>query len=161
MGIRYRRSVTIIPGVRINLTKRGLSTTVGPRGASVNIGPRGTHANLGLRGTGLSVRARLDSPRSRGAARISYRAIQHSIRETERRDAQRAASAAHEAQEQEFDRLRSILKARSRSPFDWPGTKTDQTFDPRPFAAPPVSLPAQAISKEARQRRPVWPSLTI
>ncbi|MBI4183056.1 MAG: DUF4236 domain-containing protein [Proteobacteria bacterium] len=62
MGFRFRRPVNILPGVRINFGKRGISATVGPRGASVNIGPRGTHLNLGLPGTGLSYRTRLDTP---------------------------------------------------------------------------------------------------
>jgi hypothetical protein len=62
MAFRFRRSVKLFPGVRLNLTTRGLSATVGVRGASVNIGPTGTHLNLGLPGTGLSYRTRLDHP---------------------------------------------------------------------------------------------------
>ncbi len=159
MGMRFRRSITIVPGVRINLTTRGLSTTVGPRGASINIGPRGAHANLGLRGTGLSVRTRLDAPRSRGGARISYRAIQRDIREAERAEARRDASAAHEAQEHEFQRLRSILKTRTREPFDWLGAKSERPFSPQLFTPPSFPFTAKAISDAARQKRPLWPSL--
>lgn len=62
MGFRFRRSVKLFPGVRLNLTTRGLSATVGVRGASVNIGSAGTHLNVGLPGTGLSYRTRLDRP---------------------------------------------------------------------------------------------------
>lgn len=60
MGLRFRRSLTIIPGVRLNFGTGGASLSVGPRGASVNVGPRGTFANVGLPGTGLSYRQRLD-----------------------------------------------------------------------------------------------------
>lgn len=69
MGLRFRRSVRLFPGVRLNFSTRGVSATIGPRGASVNIGPRGTYANIGLSGTGLSYRERLDGGRvARGGA---------------------------------------------------------------------------------------------
>ncbi|WP_425594842.1 DUF4236 domain-containing protein [Phaeobacter italicus] len=61
MAFRFRRSIRIAPGVRINLSKSGVSTTIGPRGASLNFGKRGVYANLGLPGTGLSYRKRLKS----------------------------------------------------------------------------------------------------
>jgi hypothetical protein len=62
MGFRFRKSIRILPGIRINLGARGVSTTIGPRGASVNVGPRGTYANVGIPGTGLSSRTKLDAP---------------------------------------------------------------------------------------------------
>ena len=58
MGFRFRRSIRLAPGIRLNLTSRGLSATVGPRGASINVGPRGTYANVGIPSTGLSSRTR-------------------------------------------------------------------------------------------------------
>ena len=61
MGFRFRKSISIIPGVRINFGLWGMSATIGPRGASLNVGPRGTYANVGIPGTGLSSRTRLDS----------------------------------------------------------------------------------------------------
>ncbi|GIV96838.1 MAG: hypothetical protein KatS3mg057_1495 [Herpetosiphonaceae bacterium] len=62
MGWRFRKSVKIFPGVRLNISKRGISTTVGVRGASVTFGQRGTYLNIGLPGTGLSYRTRIDTP---------------------------------------------------------------------------------------------------
>jgi len=64
MGFRFRQSIKIAPGVRINLGARGASVSVGRRGASITAGARGVHANVGLPGTGLSYRERLDKPRS-------------------------------------------------------------------------------------------------
>lgn len=61
MGFRFRKTINIIPGVRLNLSNGSPSLSVGPRGASVSIGSRGTYANVGLPGTGLSYRTRLDS----------------------------------------------------------------------------------------------------
>jgi hypothetical protein len=62
MGFRFQRRVKLFPGVRLNFSGSGISTTIGVRGASVTLGPRGTYANVGLPGTGLSYRTRLDRP---------------------------------------------------------------------------------------------------
>lgn len=55
MGFRFRKSVKIIPGVRLNFSKSGVSTTLGGRGASLNIKHgRKTKMTVGVPGTGLS-----------------------------------------------------------------------------------------------------------
>ena len=69
MGFRFRRSIRLLPGVRVNLSKSGPSVSVGRRGASVTVGPRGTHANVGIPGTGMSWRERIDAP-DRDAKRV-------------------------------------------------------------------------------------------
>lgn len=54
MGFRFRKSVRLLPGIRLNFSTRGISTSLGGRGATVNIGRKGARATLGLPGTGLS-----------------------------------------------------------------------------------------------------------
>lgn len=54
MGFRFRRTIKIAPGVRLNLSKGGVSTSIGRRGATVNLSKRGSKATVGLPGTGLS-----------------------------------------------------------------------------------------------------------
>jgi len=56
MGLRFRRRVTILPGVSLNISKSGLGISAGPRGARVGVGPRGVYRSLGLPGTGLHYR---------------------------------------------------------------------------------------------------------
>jgi len=58
--MRFRKSIKILPGVRVNLSKSGLSTTFGIRGLSVNTGKNGTYLNTGISGTGLYNRQRID-----------------------------------------------------------------------------------------------------
>jgi len=60
MGFRFRKSVRLAPGVRLNFSTRGMSLSAGPRGASVSVGSRGVYANVGIPGTGISYRTRLD-----------------------------------------------------------------------------------------------------
>jgi hypothetical protein len=59
MGFRFQKRISILPGVRINLSKGGVSTSLGPRGADVNIGKDGIATNAGIPGTGLSYRQKL------------------------------------------------------------------------------------------------------
>lgn len=60
MGWRFRKTIKLAPGLKINVGKTGItSATIGKRGASINIGKRGTYANLGIPGTGLSYRKKI------------------------------------------------------------------------------------------------------
>jgi hypothetical protein len=54
MAFRFRRSFRVLPGIRLNLSKSGVSASFGIRGAHVTVGPRGTTTSVGLPGTGLS-----------------------------------------------------------------------------------------------------------
>jgi hypothetical protein len=58
MGFRFRKSIKIAPGVRINLSKKGISSlSVGKPGATVNVGKKGTRGTVGIPGSGLSYSA--------------------------------------------------------------------------------------------------------
>lgn len=59
MTLRFRRSVRAFPGVRLNFSATGVSTTIGGRGASLTVGPRGTFVNVGIPRTGISFRERV------------------------------------------------------------------------------------------------------
>ncbi len=54
MGFRFRKSVKLAPGVRLNTSLGGVSATLGRRGASVNVGKRGVRGTVGIPGSGLS-----------------------------------------------------------------------------------------------------------
>jgi len=56
---RYRKRVRLMPGVTLNISKSGISTTVGPRGANVNLGKSGAFLNTGIPGTGIFRRDRI------------------------------------------------------------------------------------------------------
>ena len=43
-----------MPGVTVNLGKRGISTSIGPRGARITIGSKGVRSTVGIPGTGIS-----------------------------------------------------------------------------------------------------------
>jgi|ERR1700687_3504388 len=63
MGFRFRRSFKVAPGFRLNLSKSGVSTSVGRRGLWFTIGRRGTRTTVGIPGTGLSYAEQSKLPR--------------------------------------------------------------------------------------------------
>jgi hypothetical protein len=72
--MKFRRRQKILPGVYLNFSGSGISTTIGGRGASVNIGRNGAYLNTGIPGTGLYNRQRIDhgdNSRSQGGGQNS------------------------------------------------------------------------------------------
>src|SRR4051812_37726279 len=54
MAFRFQRRLKILPGVSLNLSKSGVSTSFGVRGARVTVGHGKTRTTLGIPGTGIS-----------------------------------------------------------------------------------------------------------
>ncbi len=79
--MRFRRSIKLAPGFRLNLSGSGLSASVGPRGASMTFGKRGAYVNAGIPGTGLSSRQRIGGG-SAAATRVPAGKVQVGARVT-------------------------------------------------------------------------------
>jgi len=54
MGFRFQRRIRLLPGVRLNISKSGVTTSIGARGARVTLGGGRTRTTVGIPGTGLS-----------------------------------------------------------------------------------------------------------
>ena len=55
MAWRFQRRLKILPGVTLNIGKRGVSASIGPRGAKVTLHSDGSkRTTVGLPGSGLS-----------------------------------------------------------------------------------------------------------
>lgn len=54
MGFRFRKSVKLFPGIRINLSKSGASLSVGGKGLTTNFSKRGVTTTVGIPGSGIS-----------------------------------------------------------------------------------------------------------
>lgn len=61
MAWSYRKRIKIAPGVNLNLSKSGISTSFGPKGAKISIGPKGTSLYTSIPGTGIYNRTKLNS----------------------------------------------------------------------------------------------------
>ena len=56
----FRKRIRVFPGFHLNLSKSGISSSIGVRGASVTISKKGTYLNTGIPGSGLYDRTRID-----------------------------------------------------------------------------------------------------
>ena len=56
MGLIFRRSVKILPGLKVNFGKKGTSVTVGTKGAHMTYGKGRKTASIGVPGTGVYYR---------------------------------------------------------------------------------------------------------
>lgn len=54
MGFRFRKQIKVVPGVKLNLSKSGVSTSIGKAGATVNVGKNGIKTTVGIPGSGMS-----------------------------------------------------------------------------------------------------------
>jgi hypothetical protein len=54
MGFRFYRRIKIIPGITLNVSKSGVSTSVGVKGAHVTLGHGKERTTVGIPGTGAS-----------------------------------------------------------------------------------------------------------
>lgn len=69
--MRFRKRVKLFPGVHLNFSLSGVSTTIGGRGLSVNLGSKGTYLNTGIPGIGLYSRQKIGGSRGRQKNRFS------------------------------------------------------------------------------------------
>ncbi len=53
LGLRFRKSINLGGGVRLNLSKSGVGVSAGRRGMRVGIGPGGLRTTVGIPGTGV------------------------------------------------------------------------------------------------------------
>lgn len=51
--MRFRKSISLGKGMRINLSKSGIGMSAGTKGFRVGVGPKGTYRSVGIPGTGL------------------------------------------------------------------------------------------------------------
>lgn len=66
MGFKFRKRIKIAPGININLSKSGISTSIGKPGATINIGKKGVKATVGVPGSGFSYSQNLSKSSSQG-----------------------------------------------------------------------------------------------
>lgn len=102
MGFRFRRSMKLMPGVRMNFSKSGASLSLGGPGATVNLSSRGTRRTIGIPGTGLSYSEFSSATggyrrqSSQQIAAAHRRMMQEQNRETAQRDVDRLEAELQE-----------------------------------------------------------------
>jgi len=64
MAMRFRKSLKLAPGLRLNISKKGASVRVGPKGAGYTVGTSGQRVSAGIPGTGVSVSSKIGKRKS-------------------------------------------------------------------------------------------------
>jgi hypothetical protein len=104
VGLRFRRSLRLLPGVRLNVGLRSSSISVGVKGARVNFSSRGARTTFGAPGTGLSWTSSAPS----ATRRPSFRQLEAAQRREAKAELAAAAVAIVEVNE---ERQRDIVDA--------------------------------------------------
>ena len=85
MGFKFRRSVKIAPGVKINLSNKGAGVSVGGKGARVSVVQSGTRFTSSIPGTGLSYEKRLSNKNNKKKSSTEtqhHSQVQHTLQST-------------------------------------------------------------------------------
>lgn len=59
MSVNFRKRVKVVPGINLNFSKKGVSTSIGPQGAKININKHGAYASTSIPGTGIYSRQKI------------------------------------------------------------------------------------------------------
>lgn len=69
MAFKFRRTMKIAPGLRLNVTHRGVSARVGGRGFGYTVNANGRkHISAGIPGSGIHVSEQISPPRKKRKA---------------------------------------------------------------------------------------------
>ena len=71
MTLRFRKRIKIIPGIWLNLSKRGVSTSIGRRGMTVNLKGDQVKTTVGIPGSGISYSETSSAKRSPARSGLS------------------------------------------------------------------------------------------
>lgn len=167
MALRFRKRITLAPGLRMNLSGSGASFSAGPRGASTTFGKRGTYLNTGIPGSGLYSREQLGgsprstvTPQSAGTEKVTISATvkveeDGTLVFTGSNGAPLSEYTIEQAKKQNRDAILGAIKATcdeinqrvesvSEVHLATPRPDTKPTFDPPPFDLPQPARPAPA-----------------
>ena len=69
MGFRFRKSKKILPGVRLNFSKKGVGVRFGGKYGGISVGPSGTRYSASIPGTGIYYTEKISSGKSKSKSK--------------------------------------------------------------------------------------------
>ena len=136
MGLRFRKSVTILPGVKLNFGKTGASVSVGTKGVHANIHTSGKlTGTVSLPGTGISYQ------KSKNIKTIAKDAKKAS----EKKKAAKAAKAEEEAAAAAEEAAVAAAAEQVEAALPAPETAAEQTAAAEETAFRPAQLTEDAL----------------
>lgn len=157
MGFRFRKSVKIAPGFKVNLSKSGVSASFGGRGNTVNISKRGVRSTYTIPGTDISYVTQTSSSNNRN--RAVYKELLKQQKEEEKQRLLTEAKEGYAAFQEKIQSLENILLNREKQPFNWEDlTKSKgeyklEPYIPKDFIEPPKNFSESQIKKQIKSKR--------
>lgn len=131
MGWNFRRRITLLPGIRLNIGKTGASVSFGVRGLRSTIGKRGATTTVGVPGSGLSYTARANATATGADPEAFKRRLLEEKRQLEESPARLAF----------YQRKRDEhLKSLGQSPEPGPLVCTACKYERKPFDPGPLNI---------------------
>ncbi len=121
MAWSFRRRIKIIPGVHLNFSKSGITTSIGFQGASLTLGKSGTYLNTSIPGLGIFNRQKIfDSDKPSKPTQDDFEYLTHlpenifsaDVQEITSQDMQGIKQAILTAREERKDLRRDISKTK-------------------------------------------------
>ena len=165
MGFRFRKSVKIAPGIKLNLSKSGGSLSLGDRGATVNISSRGVRTTYSIPGTGISYVTQTSlggstrSSSSYSSNRSAYKELLRQQKEEEKQRLLQEAEECYHLFQEKIDSLVNILRNREKQPFDWEsfvtprGEYQPKIYKPSIFLEPEKTFSEETLKQEIRGKK--------
>ena len=116
MSWSYRKRIKIIPGVYLNFSKSGISTSIGVRGANLTFNKSGTYLNTGIPGTGIYNRQKLSNSNDTPVDSVNTltplddNIFSANVQEITSQDMQGIKEAIIAAHEQRYDLKKDLAK---------------------------------------------------
>ncbi|MGM0867394.1 MAG: DUF4236 domain-containing protein [Bacillota bacterium] len=148
MGLRFRKSFKVAPGIRMNVGKKGVGMSVGGKGLRMSSSSRGVSVGASIPGTGISYSKTLTNQRKKRPARQNYERL---LREEERRRTQEQARLKVEQYNAHVEMLTSVHEEPSE-PFDW---QLEMSMDP-PFQENEDGPHVKEMKKQIHDYKPTW-----
>lgn len=119
MGLRFRKSFKVAPGVRVNVGKSGVGMSVGGKGLRYSVHSSGRRTStVGIPGTGLSYSSTSGSRSYKSAAYQQRNELARREKEQQKLQELEYARLQVELHENRLERMRSIHHE-SDDPVDW------------------------------------------
>lgn len=148
MGLNFRKSFKIAPGIRMNVGKRGVGVSFGGRGLRYTIHSSGRRTTtVGIPGSGLSYSTTSSSKKYKTAAYQKRNELARMQKEQEKLQKQEYARLQVELYQNKLDRIRQVHQE-CDDPIDW----KEVYHRPAPFEKGQDG----PNTKAARQRLASW-----
>lgn len=127
MGLRFRKSITLLPGVKLNIGKGSVGVSLGNKYGGVSLNSRtGASARASLPGTGLSYTKKLGGIKKKSNAR--QKEIQKQLKENERLEESQRNALLVEEYEAYIDAIRRV-HTECEDPVEWSSISIDDYYE--------------------------------